>query len=109
AAQQRIAVQDLAGIAGQQEQQVELGSGELQQRALQVHVAGGRIDAQFTEAQGAIAWLDPSVATQVGTQPGQQHPRFDRLADVIIGAQFQSQHLVDVVGAGGQHADDAVI
>ncbi|MNS92670.1 hypothetical protein D3C72_1268130 [compost metagenome] len=74
-----------------------------------MHVAGGRIDAQFTEAQGAIAWLDPAVAAQMGAQPGQQHPRFDRLADVVVGAQFQPQHLVDVVGTGAQHADDPVI
>ncbi len=74
-----------------------------------MHIAGGRVDAQLAEAEAAVAWFDPAVAAQVGAQAGQQHPWFDRLADVIIGAQFQSQHLVDVVGAGGQHADDAVI
>jgi len=59
--------------------------------------------------RAAVTRFDPAVAAQVGAQAGQQHPRFDGFADVIVGPQFQAQHLVDVVGTGGQHADDAVI
>lgn len=74
-----------------------------------MHVAGGRVDVQLAEAQAAVARFDPAMAAQVGTQAGEQHPRFDGFTDVIVGPQLQSQHLVDVVGAGGQHTDDAVI
>ena len=65
------------------------------------HFTGGEIDGQGAALElRLVAGLGPP---QHGTDAGQQLARVERLGDVVVRAQLESDDLVGVVPAGGDH------
>uniref|UniRef100_A0A1I7YW33 Secreted protein n=1 Tax=Steinernema glaseri TaxID=37863 RepID=A0A1I7YW33_9BILA len=105
--QDAVAAEHAAGIARQHHQQVELAAGQLHRLVAPQHGAFGQVDAQPADHdQVALEMrLVDAAAPQQGPHPRQQHARLARLADVVVGAHLQAQHLVVAVVAGGEHED----
>src|SRR6476469_969969 len=69
--EENVAGQDLAGMADELEQEVELGAGERDLRAVAEHTAAGDVDRQRAEPQGGDV-LAAAGPTERGTDPGDQ-------------------------------------
>src|SRR5271166_4515765 len=62
-----------------------------------------RSDLEYVRCRGArIAVAD---AAQYGANARHQLARIERLAEVIVGAQFETDDAIDIVAASGQHQD----
>ena len=72
---------------------------------LAVHgdLAGGGIERHAVHLQARGGGGARLVAAQDGAHAGHQLARVEGLGQVIVGAQFQADDAVHVVGAGGQH------
>ncbi len=65
-----------------------------------------RVQPPVLESQYvATAHLGELRAAQQGLDPRQQLARAERLAQVVVGTQFQADHPVGLVGTGGEHDD----
>ena len=53
----------------------------------------------------AGAPVPPRGSAQHRLHPGQQFPQIDRLGDIVVGPDLQSDHPVDYLGRPGQHDD----
>ena len=81
----------------------------------QAHRAPADMDIALVEVDAQVARLDRLLTLVLGL--GQRGPAEDRLdaaaelpdgeglRDVVVGAQLQAEHLVDLLGLGGQHDD----
>lgn len=102
--------EDAPGVGREQPEQIELGAGQLDLVFAQPSLAQGAVDHQRAELQalGAGRHLRLS-APQQGADARQQQPRPHRLADVIVGAGFQPQHLIEIIGPRGEHEDRPIV
>ncbi|KAG1454895.1 hypothetical protein G6F57_015404 [Rhizopus arrhizus] len=103
AVEQGGAAEHLATAAGQRPEHLEFAGGQLQALPTQLHGAAAAVDVQRIEAQPLVIGLRLCRAPQQRAQPCQQHRWLHRLDDIVIGAGFQAQHMVQRVVAGGQH------
>src|SRR4051794_27353602 len=101
--QQHLAGEDLAGFAGQRDQQVELQRGERDLLAVADHLVRGHVDGDLADGQllGRLVLGAPDP----GPDPGHQLLRLERLDHVVVRAGLQAQHDVDGVALRGQHDD----
>src|SRR6478672_6198739 len=83
--EQDVAGQDLAGVPDELEQQVELGPGERDLRAVAKHAAASDVDRECTEAQGGDV-VTAAGPPERGPDPGDQLRQVEGLADVVVGA-----------------------
>src|SRR6056297_128046 len=106
--------ENAAGVAGQQPEQIKFGTGQIDAFIIQPGFAHGAVNNQIVELEThrffATRFVTRTLArlgnpAQHGTYTCQQYPGFDRLADVVVRAHFQTENLVQIVGAGGQHDD----
>ena len=98
---------DLAGVAGQKGQQVELPGGQLHRRPPQVDAAPGEVDPERADLEdgrllghrppGAMAEGDPEAGLELGHSEG--------LGDEVVGAGVERLHLAGL-GAVGRQDDD---
>jgi hypothetical protein len=102
----------LAGLAGEEVEQVEFSRREVQAPTVEGHFAGDRIDGQTVEDQAASIHLqvarhgvDPA---QQRFDPGHQFQHGKRLGQVIVGPQFQAENPVHFAGAGAGDDDRRV-
>src|SRR5690606_12087014 len=104
------------GITGQQPEQVEFSTGEVDTFATQPGLTHGTINHQVVELQthrllpGRLLsgdWRSFHTA-QHGTNPGQQDARLDRFANIVIRAHLQAQDLIQIVCPGGEHNNGAI-
>ena len=65
------------------------------------------IDLQRADHEGSDGLFAWRRAAQMGLQPRQQRSRANRLRQVVVGAGFEPQHLVDFFAASGQHDNNA--
>ena len=94
-----------AGVLGQEREQVEFRRRQVHLSAADGDAALPAIDLQRADHEGSDGLFAWRRAAQMGLQPRQQHSRADRLRQVVVGAGFEPQHLVDFFAAGGQHDD----
>ncbi|CAI8941815.1 hypothetical protein EMIT0P265_50394 [Pseudomonas zeae] len=96
--------ENLARLAGEEIQQVELPWREVHTLSVEADFAGDRIDGQAIEAQTAGVHLQIAChgidTTQQGFDPSHQFEHRKRLGKVIVGAQFQTKDAVQFAGAG---------
>lgn len=93
-------------MAHEDRQQVEFGGRQFHQLVAPPDLAFTRQQPQLADRQAVIGGRLAQLATaQQGADACQQHPRFARLADVVVGADLQAQHLVVAVVQGGEHQD----
>ena len=105
---QLVAGADPALAAREGEEQVELGRGEGQGAVVQGGGVGFRRDAQragdhLAQGFGGALLRGPAGTAQQGAQAGQQFARGKRLGQIVVGAQLQSDHAVDLLAPAGEH------
>jgi len=113
--QQLAATEHPAGMAGEMEQQVEFFGGQRQLLARQQRPALARLDHERATRDARIVRRCSSQPTQgFGSpqqrlHPGEQLRETERFDQIVVGAQLQAQHPVQLRRLGGQHQDRQVI
>lgn len=113
AAKQRLPPQDLAGVAGQLPQEVEIGGGEGNALPIEAHIPTRAVYLEAAELQalgrggGDHGLLALPLLAKLDSQPGQQHRGGRGLEDVVVGPQLQAQDLVHVAVERSEHDDGA--
>src|SRR6516225_9274540 len=101
--EQHLPGEDLPGLAGQRDQQVELQRGEIEGLAVALDRMAGHVDDDVADLEhlrgGLVGPAEP------GPDPGHQFLGLERLNDVVVGPGLQAQDHVDGVGLGRQHDD----
>src|SRR5476651_2198833 len=101
-----LAVLDVPRPLGERLQQQELGDREMHFLALPGALVAARIEHQLAahDALGLALALRPAAvgAAQDGADALEQQALRERLADEIVGAHAQAQHLVDLLVLGGE-------
>jgi hypothetical protein len=73
--------------------------------------ARGLADAELAEGHAlivaGIAVAGRRQAAQQRLDAGQQDARLNRFGDVVVGAHFQAENLIEIFVARRQHQDDA--
>src|SRR5690554_1348048 len=93
-----FACEDSTRVAGQQPQQVEFGTGQINARSLQPRLAGSAVDFKITETEPTVTSMIHNLCPpQQGAHTRQQYAWLNRLGHVVIGSHLQSQHLVHVI------------
>ena len=106
AVEQLAAGERHAEVVGQVLQQVELARGERHRPAADPRLPAHAVDLDVADQRPRRAVAGgPSVAAQDGLHPGDELARRERLGDVVVGAELEPEHAVDLVVAGGQHDD----
>jgi len=99
---------DASGARGEVAQQVELGGGQADPLPITRHPPPLEVDDQIATAQRA-AGLDVGQlavgAAQQGFHAARQLAEAERLGQVVIGSDLESDHLVHLVGASGEEQD----
>eukprot|EP01022_Parablepharisma_sp_SALTPOND_P019249 TRINITY_DN325_c0_g12_i1.p1 TRINITY_DN325_c0_g12~~TRINITY_DN325_c0_g12_i1.p1 ORF type:complete len:912 (-),score=299.24 TRINITY_DN325_c0_g12_i1:4616-7351(-) len=104
---EQAAVQHVAGMLDEILQQLVVHAG--QRHHLAFAVVQGAFDGIERETGEAVvargsAAVDTDAAVD-GLDARQQLARAVGLGDVVVGAQFQADHTIGLVGAGGEHDD----
>ena len=92
-------------ILGEQRQQVELLGRQRHLDPLDEDPSGPAIDGQGAEDLDLVRAGRLAAAAHDRPDPGDQLPEAERLDDVVVGAQLQPDHPVDLGPAGGDHQD----
>ena len=105
--QQHLAGEDLARLAGERDQQVELQRRQLHLLAVAADRVGRHVDGDLVAGRTDGQHLRRHVLApaQPGPHPGHQLLGLERLDHVVVGAGLQPEHHVDGVALGGQHHD----
>ncbi len=110
--QDLLAAQDAAGIAEEISQQLELPSGEVHQlavhpRRVHVEVHGDGAEGQL---RSAICDFGGHRAPEDGPQAGCQLPGREGFGYIVVRAELEAEHPVDLFAPGGdeQHGEAAV-
>jgi transposase len=104
-AQELLVGHHIPGILHQVVQQPILGRAQVHPFAVHQHLASGKVDLKSVVYlhQGLRRWRRGIVAPQHGANATHQFPVTERLADIIIGAQFQPFDTVLFIVLSGQH------
>ena len=109
-AQQRLALQHPAGPGGQGGEQVELGTGQVDDGAVDadlaavlVHLELGEPADVLLDRRGGLGGGGDAGTAQHHLHPGDQLARGERLGHVPVRADREADQEVDLLGARGQH------
>ena len=102
--QQLLARVDAAGAAQQRAQQAVFAPGQRQRHAVQQDALACKVHLEPTRCAVAQGRRH-RAAPQQRLDARHQLARAERLAHIVVGAQFQAQHTVDLLVAGAQHQD----
>jgi hypothetical protein len=101
--------EDAAGRAGEHAQELELDEGQLHLVPAHLHRAPRHVDAQLAHLDDLV--VQPLARPRRRRAPQQRaHATAEladreRLRDVVVRAQLEPEHLVELVVAGGEHDD----
>jgi len=101
--EQAVTGQDDAGIAGEGGEQVELPRSQPEIAVRDRCLPPARIDAQGPNLHRPAAACRRLGSTEDGLDPGDERPGVERLRDVVVGTQLETDDRVDVIVAGRQH------
>src|SRR3954470_12841743 len=108
AREEHVAREHAPRARGERAQDLELHERGRHGRAMQGHRALGGVDAQVAHLERAVAVVagprHPG-APQRGLDPRAELAHGERLGDVVVGAQLEPDHLVDLLRLRGQHDD----
>jgi signal transduction histidine kinase len=99
-----LALDDLARVGHEHEQEVELTRRELHGFSVLGHGAGRGIEPQTSDFDRRLA-LGRLPAPHDRADPRRELPRGERLHDVVVGAELEPQDPVDLLTASGEHDD----
>ena len=111
-AQQLLLAERLAGVGGEEGQQVELPRGQAQRLAVQLSLARRRVDDQRPDGDGRAQQrriAEPLGAAEQRLDPQYQLARREGLDHVVVGAGLQPDQPVLLLAAGRQHHDRRVV
>ena len=100
-----VAGERLAGVAGEEQQQLELALGERDLLGGDGHPARGRVDHELAELERRLRVGARVQAPQHGVDARHELGRRERLDDVVVGAQAQPDDAVGLLAARGQQDD----
>jgi hypothetical protein len=100
-----LARDDAARVVHEQGEQVELLAREVERLAVDRRGARRRVERDDADGQHAGAGRrgDGARAPQHGADARHQLAGAERLDDVVVGAELEAGHAVDLVATGGQH------
>src|SRR6266851_4771500 len=101
-----LAGENLARVAHEEEEEVELAGGQFQGVAATPGLPGSRVHDEVGVGQRLVTAV---VTAQHGANSGDQLVEGEWLGHVVIGTQVEGGHLVDNIVAGGQHDDGNVL
>ena len=104
---QLLAGECLAWIGGEKPQQIELRGRQVERRPVQLGSPGVIVYLKPLRLQRPARFV-VGTPSKVGLDPGQQFSRTERLGDVVIAADFEPEHPVDLLGASRQEEDRSV-
>ena len=108
AREQHVARQHAARAGGQREQDLELDEGGLHRspRTSTARLAGS-MRSSWTSSGPLVGRLAPghARAAQRRLHAAAELAQRERLGDVVVGAELEPEHLVDLLGLGGEHDD----
>ena len=96
----------LAGLRGQQGEQIELGQGQSDLPALTPDLTAIHVDDQARELEARLGLLLGDgllAATEMGADPGQQLADLEWFGEVVVRPNLKPHHDVDRVVLGGEH------
>ena len=108
ALEQHRAAEHAAGVARERGQDLELHVGEPHGLVARGHLAALEVDHQLALADRLLellVGLRQRRAPQHGLHAAAELAHREGLGDVVVGAQLQAEHLVDLLGLGGEHDD----
>src|SRR2546426_8100876 len=94
---------DLAGVADQIPEQIELARREVDALSGAVRLVGAEVDLDVADAAGLDAGRPPARAPQDGAYPREQLGDAERLGDVVVGAELEAEHFFGLLRARGEH------
>jgi hypothetical protein len=90
-------------MANEEMEEVELLCGQLQQLAGSSHLSGARVELQLVERQGVGPWAVRLGAAEHAPDPCDQLAWGERLRDVVVGAELETDDPVGLLPASRQH------
>ena len=106
--EQHLARVDAARVRGERAQQLELDVRELHGRPAHLDRAPREVDAEAVDLDHvtlARVVAGRGRAAQERAHAAAELPDRERLRDVVVGAELEPEHLVELVVAGGEHDD----
>ena len=100
--------EDDAGVARQEREELELDEGQLDRLAAHLHRAAREVDHDLAAVDDLVAaarMVRCRGAAQERTHAAAELPDREGLRDVVVGAELEPEHLVELVVAGGEHDD----
>jgi hypothetical protein len=104
--QQLVAAEYPARVARQHRQQIEFAARQIDPAAPQQNGPVLRIDGERTGGKGGRrrrGW--PAIASEHGFDSRLELPQAERLRQIIVGAEFQSEDAIGLLTARGDHDD----
>jgi hypothetical protein len=100
----RLAPDDLAGVGHEQVEQVELAGGELDLLIALRHLSGTGVEHEVTYRDRPSP-LGPPASAEDGPDASGELAHRERLHDVVVRPELESQHPVDLLAPSREHQD----
>jgi len=84
---------DAPGAAHQSQEQIEFDAGQIRDFAVDRHLSRADVQAHAADAQMLLARVELGAA-QHRAEPGQELPRAEGLAEVVVRAQLEPDHAI---------------
>ena len=105
---QRLARHHLVVVGGEDREDVELLGGQRELALAEVDAARGGVDLEARGGgDGGVVGHDDRAAAQQRPHPGEQLGEAERLGEVVVRADVEADHAVELAGARGDHDDAA--
>lgn len=102
-----VAGHDAVGVVDEGEEEVELFGAEFDGGAVDSDFVAVGVDGEVGELAlgGGCGWCGGRGAAEDGFDAGDEFTGVKRFGEVVIGAEFEADDFVDIIGAGGEHED----
>src|SRR6266404_84370 len=101
---------NLSRMRRQTDEQIEFGAGQCDRFTVQTDRTGSGVHEQSSKLQSLV--VDAGLALAASEQrvdSRHEHSRLHRFDDVVIGAEFQAEYVVDIVVARRQYQDRILV
>ena len=104
AVEQLLAAEREAAVLGEELQQVELARRQRNDTAGDSSLAKSGVDIDVADGDDVVVRTPDAIGpAQDRLDPGNDLPGRERLGDVVVGAQLEAEHAIDLAVAGGEH------
>ncbi len=103
AVHQLVAREHVAGVRGEEEEEVELLRREPERAAVELDLARAGVEREVVEREPLHGDRRESRAAQDGADARRELARRERLGDVVVGAELEADDAVGLLAAGGEH------